>query len=44
MANNATTPSPSGKTPSCDASNTRQHKLMAMGDTPKVLKSPKTPA
>lgn len=35
MANNATTPKPSGTAPACNPSNTPQHKLMAMGQQPK---------
>jgi hypothetical protein len=44
MANNATSPKPSGSAPSTNASNTSQHKLMAMGDTPKVPQGKKTAA
>ena len=44
MANNATSPKPSGAAPSVNASNAPQHKLMAMGTTPKVPQGKKTPA
>lgn len=33
--NNAATPKPSGSAPSCNAENTPQHKLLAMGHEPK---------
>ena len=39
---NATSPKPGGK-PSTTAENTNQHKLLAMGDAPKVA-GKKTPA
>ena len=44
MANNATSPKPSGTAPSANASNTNHHKLMAMGEAPKVPQGKKTPA
>jgi hypothetical protein len=44
MANNATTATPKGKTPKASDKSISQHKKMAMGITPHVVKSPKTPA
>ena len=34
--NNATSPAPSGKTPQFTSENTPRHKLLAMGQHPKV--------
>ena len=42
--NNNNSPKPSGTAPSTNASNTNQHKLMAMGDMPKAPQGKKTPA
>lgn len=35
MANNATSPKPSGSAPSCSAKDTNLHKLLKMGQQPK---------
>ena len=44
MANNATTATPKGKSPTASDKFIPMHKKMAMGVMPPVGKSPKTPA